>query len=84
MLADRLNIMQRMVLLDETVKQRFFRCAPHRMKFQRPQHAQRDRQRRRVHGEGLRLPAWTSVPRRRVETPQTRLGQLDVPSAMQT
>jgi hypothetical protein len=68
-LAHRLHIPQRMVLLDQTVKERFFRRAPHRTKFERPKGAQRDRQQRRIDFDGLGLPSWTSVPRRRVETP---------------
>src|SRR5205807_798684 len=73
-----------MVLLDQTVEERFFRRAPHRTKLQRPDHAQRDRERRPVHGEGLHLPSWTSVPRCRVETPQTRRRQRNVSGAVKT
>jgi len=81
-LAHRLRVAERVVLCQEAVKERLLRRAAHLAKFERPKRAQRNRQRRRIDGDGLCLPSSTPVAGRRVEAPLSRGRQLKVSGAL--
>src|SRR5205823_2739474 len=81
-LADRLPVAERMVLLEEAVKKDLFRRAAHLTIFQRPERAQRNDERGRIDFD-RRFPPWGRVPGGRVKSLRSCWRQINAAGAVQ-